>query len=81
MLARGPRDIQGGHGAAAQQVDLASVLPELLQVPGQQAELLTLRPTFLLQLPNLALRSRGPDTWSASNPGCWGPVCLHMSVW
>lgn len=54
-LAGGRGDIQGGHGAAAQQVDLAGVLAKLLQIPGQQAELLTLRPAFLLQLPHLAL--------------------------
>ena len=56
-LAGGRRDVQGGHSAAAQQVDLAGVLAKLLQIPGQQAELLTLRPAFLLQLPHLALRT------------------------
>ena len=56
-LAGGRRDVQGVHSAATQQVDLAGVLAKLLQVPGQQAELLTLRPAFLLQLPHLALRT------------------------
>lgn len=56
-LAGGRGNIQGGHRAAAQQVDLAGVLAKLLQIPGQQAELLTLCPAFLLQLSHLALRA------------------------
>lgn len=55
----GPRDVQGGPSADPQQVDLPGVLPEPLQVLRQQAELLTLRPAFLLQLPHLALHGRG----------------------
>lgn len=54
------------HRAAAQQVDGPGVLPELLQVAGQLAELLTLRPAFPLQLPHLALHSRDMDTQSAA---------------
>ena len=76
-LAGGRGDVQG---AASQQVDLARVLPELIQVPGQQAELLTLRAAFLLQLPHPALRGGDPDPRSAGGLGCWGPACLSARM-
>ena len=71
----GRQHVQGGPCAATQQIDLAGVLPELLQVLGQQAELLTLRPAFLFQLPYLALHGRGTDTWSGV---CGEGMCLHV---
>lgn len=68
-LAGGRGAVRGGRGAA-QQVDPPRVLPELLQVPRQQAELLALRPALLLQLPHPALRERRAQSAGAGRRGC-----------
>lgn len=74
----GRGDVYGDARADSQQVDLPGVLPEPLQVLRQQAELLTLRPAFLLQLPNLALHGRRTDTRSGA--GGRGHVCPCVCV-
>lgn len=68
-LAGGRGAVRGGRGAA-QQVDPPRVLPELLQVPRQQAKLLALRPALLLQLPHPALRERRAQSAGAGRRGC-----------